>query len=153
MNRRIKILFSCIVLILLLSGCKRSNPHVPVLDPALKPEDIIRLEVALNFCENPEGLSEAKFILDRQEIEAFLEAFQNTDIGREMAPIYGSLSVFRFFTADNLKKEVLIYDWTPRVLYVNTTCYECAFLGDDPWKLYNQSSAETVLVDRNFEKQ
>ena len=138
------------LLMLLMSGCQVASSDIIGKDVAANTSKIV---IAINYDDYYET-NEAKIIEDPKEVEMFVAAFRSTKIIEPTENIYGSTSVFLFFKDDTLLTQVKLCKVKPPAYVRPTegiwTFHSIKLLGDNPWTLYDDSTARTCFIDKDF---
>ena len=131
-----------IVILLLLSGC--SNNSNALLDEKINPDDIDTIQVVLSM-GNPVYGADSKIITDRNEIEAFVRAFNSAELGDTVISEPGFHSIYYFLL---IHRFIFNHNDTFGILW-NSEWRHISYDGKTPFELFRASTASIIVVDEN----
>ena len=142
--------FICGLLCMLcLSGCGKRELVEEKMDVSKIDKVVVTLAMG-----NPAYGADQKIITDPKEIQDFVFLFNNAiveekvDAGEEWVADSGS---YAFFSGDEQVLKCNVNGNDPERIWINDAFYEIDYPDDmaDPYKMYEKSKAETIVVDEN----
>ncbi|MDR2183666.1 MAG: hypothetical protein LBE55_05780 [Clostridiales bacterium] len=148
MKRKILVGISSIMLLLMFSGCSTSNA---LLDDKINLDDIDAIQVVLAM-GNPAYGADSKIITDRNEIDAFVRAFNSATIGDEVDPLnvgIGFHSSYYIYSGNSLVHQFRFNVNDTSVIWWNEGWHYIYYDGNTPFELFQISTAPVIVVDEN----
>ena len=148
MKKKLFVGISIVILLFMLSAC---NAYIELLDDKINPNDIDTIQVVLAM-GNPAYGADSKIITDRNEIEAFVHAFNSATIGDVVNPLNlgtGFSSLYYLYSGGSVIHRFVFHVNETGIIRWNSNWHYIYYDGNTPFELYQASTATVIVVDEN----
>lgn len=146
-----------ILAVMLLTG-KSGNTNQTAMDNSVAIDTIDESAIdsiqVVKAAGNPIYGANSKIIVDEDELQALIKAFneaQITGVVPEDQIKISDASIYYFYQGDEVVNQFGFNGNDSSRIWIDQICYYIEYSGETPYELYSESVSETIIVDDNLE--